>query len=333
MSDFLTPSAIQEIPVVKEDRKYWLVRTSGGDHYEKFIEGEYIGMNYEEITLEDIFFANKDNVGLYNLGEKIKKTYEDETRPTHIANQLIRFAYGIKAGDIVFIPNESSVNLYFGEVLDDAAYIEENPTDGCPYRKRKKVRWIKSELRRSLDASFYKLMFSHQTITDASEFADEIDRIFHSLYIKGDKANIVLNVTTEDDIKARTFYGFGQILPLLDDYCQEEQIPNTDDYSIKTDVHSPGVIVITSLSIVGLIALGLIVVSIAGGSFHFTHKSDGSTTEAGLKTDGIIERIRGFLNSRSNRQNAAKIIDKAIEEMGITTPEELVKIIKEMKNK
>lgn len=34
------------IPIIPEDRRYWLVRTKGGEYYRDFFEGNYIAIGY-----------------------------------------------------------------------------------------------------------------------------------------------------------------------------------------------------------------------------------------------------------------------------------------------
>jgi predicted Mrr-cat superfamily restriction endonuclease len=63
--------------------------------------------------------------------------------------QLLRFAREIAVGDIVFVPNGGSRKVHIGRVSGGFEYVD-NPTDGCPYRQRRPVEWIKDVPRSTL---------------------------------------------------------------------------------------------------------------------------------------------------------------------------------------
>lgn len=325
-------SILDEVPTIKSDRKYWFVRTNGGEYYDSFIKGGYIAIGYNEISLSAIQVAkNNDSAGIENLTLKIKETYkEEESRPGHVASQLVRFAYQIKKGDIVLIPNENSHTIHFGEIASTPTDIVRAPNDKCPYQKRKRVKWIKSVRRNKLDADFYKLMFSHQTITDASDYAGFIDRTLNSLFIKGDETHLVLDVNTTDEINAKSLFSFGNALNLTEELCSDESIDNPD-FNVKLNVQSPGTIEITAVVALGVIALGLILVTISGGGLTFKYKTaDKTDINATLKTDGIIEKMRNYLNSKSARKSKADILKKSLEDLKLTNPDDLINILKEL---
>lgn len=322
------------IPVIKNDRNYWFVRTDGGNYYDDFVNGNFIAIGYNEISLADINIVQKGGQeNLDVLSDRIKKVYPDELRPGHIASQLERFTYKIKKGDVVIIPSESSTILHFGEVVSTPVYID---TIGhCDYTKRKRVKWLKSKPKRELEAELYKLIFTHQTVSDANEYADFIDRTLHKIYIKGEYASLVIPVKTKDKVKTNDFYDFGSLFSLSSEFCKEEGIDDGVEYNIQSKVQSPGALVITTLSVLGVMAIGLILNGIAGGgfTFKFSRSEKETKAETSAKTDGLIEKVRVALNSKANRRAKAEIVKEAMKNMKIDSPEELVKILNKFDEK
>lgn len=344
-----TPTIIEQleyleklIPVINKDRRYWFVRTEGGDYYDHFINGSYIAIGYNEVTLSEIKLGeNSDPFGMDILTEIIKDKRPNETRPGLTSSQLVRFVYQIKKGDIVFIPSSSSEYFYFGEVQSTIVDIA-NSNDGCPHLKRKKVSWIKQFSRQKVDSDLTKIIYTHQTISDVQQYDWIIDRLLNDFFIKGNETHLVLNVRQREKISADVFFSFGDIFKLANEFCLENNIPIVNNTQIKTKVQSEGVLECISQGDVikgalEILALGLILVALAGGKFSLKIKNNEKQgfsldAESGVPT-GIIERISKFLNDRADRKVRAKLVDKALEKMEIKDPKDLVKLIEKSENK
>ncbi|QDH78741.1 hypothetical protein FKX85_06700 [Echinicola soli] len=323
---------LEKLPKVKEDRGYWLVRTKGGLYYESFFDGEFIAVGWEKIKLSDVAKGKTDNkTGFQILREIISKHYPDESRPGYAANQLLKFAYDIKKNDIVLIPSENSDIIAFGEVVETPSYSDIYSNDKCAFSKRKKVRWLKTIGRNKLDPHLYKLMFSHLAISDASGYAEQIDKEISSFFVKGGKAHLVLEVQAEEDIPAKNLFEFGLYsLDILDEFCKVESLKiKSDEFNVKLDVQSPGFIEISGMDISGIVLLGLIIVSIAGGGASLKMKN----VNFGINTDGIIEKIGGFLRVNSNIKAKKKLLENHTKNLDIKDPEELIKLFKELNKK
>ena len=120
-------------------------------------------------------------------------------------------------------------------------------------------------------------------------------------------------------------------MELLDDFCAEENLDyKSDDFNVKLNLQSPGVIEISGIMIGGIVLLGIIMVSIAGGGFSFKYKKDVTAT---MKTDGIIEKVKGFLTSKSNIKTKKELLEKHMKDLKITDPEDLIKILRELNKK
>jgi hypothetical protein len=337
MSNLTLEEILDALPKINANRNYWFFRTNGGQFYNYFIQRNLIAIGYDKINLLDIkATVNNDADSIRILGEKIKNEYgEEETRPNYIASQLTKFAYGIKKGDIVFIPSYSSNEITFGEVIETQAFIDNttiNDTDVCPYYKRKKVKWIRTMSRDELDPNLYKLMFSHHTITETNNYGEFIDKITNSFFIKNAKAHLVLDVQTKAEIKAKDLFQMGAIsLELLDDFCEAENLSyKSDDFNVKLNLQSPGHIELSGITMGGIVIIGIILVSLAGGGFSIKL---GQELSIDLKTDGIVEKIRAFLKSNSNVQTKRALLEKHMKDLEIKDPEDLIKVLHELNKK
>jgi len=322
---------LQSLPTINKKRKYWLVRTSAGAHFDGFMAGNFIAIGYNQITFEDIKAGNlKDEaIGVGILTEKIKKIYKEEKRPKHTARQLLKFTYKIKKGDIVLIPSKNSDFISFGEIKETPAFNEFDNKFDCGYIKRKKVRWLHTITRNQLDPNLYKLMYSHHTISKANQYDIYIDKILNSFFIKEDKAHLILNVKTTEEIKARSLFALGDLaLDLFDEFCKEEELElNSDNFEVKLAMQSPGFIELAGTDISGIIILGIIIVAVAGGGFKL---KVGDKVKVSLKSDGIIEKIRKFLNTKNNIKTKKELLEEHIKNLQIEDPQELIDILKKL---
>ena len=321
---------LENLPKVKENRNYWFVRTSGGDYYHSFRTGEFIAIGWDQISLEEISKYNtKDQTGFENLKKKIKDKYPEEARPGHAAKQLLKFTYGISKNDIVLIPSTNSEYITFGEVINTPAYNNFDNKYDCPYHKRKEIKWLTTVDRNDLDPHLYRLMFSHHTISEADNYAEYIDKEISSFFIKGDKAHMVLEVQSQNDVKAKELFQMGLLpLEIFDEFCKDENLGyDSDNFNVKLDVQSPGFIEISGLAIGGIIVLGIILISIAGGGFNMNYKKD---LKVGFKSDGIIEKVRKYLKTKNNIQRKKELLEKHMKDLNIKNPDELIKILKEL---
>lgn len=333
------------IPIISENRKYWLVRTKGGVYFNDFYLNDYVAIGWDEIN--DISLMIEANREL--LTEKIKKEYDknkntdeedSEVKKTGnfglIATQLIRFASEIKKGDIVIIPSQKSNNIAFGEIIDDEIYeeivdIEEIEDTQCPFIKRRRVRWIKRQEKESVDIYLYKLLNSHHTITDACEYSNIIERTLNSLYVKDSTAHFTMRVGQENNIKLKDLSRLiNNNICIIDEF---NKLNNTDldvdDVAIKINLHSPGPVEIQG-AIIAVLVISMVTFAVCGGSFKFTRKNGNKDTETGLemKSDGFMEKLIKFMdhfskNKLENDRLKAQL-EESRRELKINVPQDIV---------
>ncbi|MFB8427030.1 hypothetical protein ACFC4S_34370 [Priestia megaterium] len=279
------------VPYISANRNYWLVRTEGGTYYDSFHLNGYIGVSWNELdynffnqekyTGENPTVSKEDLTAFYeqkyfNDEEKMQYYLKNSKR---ISTMVNRFVFEMKKGDIVLIPSASSETIAFGEIMDDHVFFENNLPETppqekydyayCPFVKRRSVRWLKDVRKDQLDSNLYTLLYSQHTINhiDDEKYGHYIDRTLDSIYIKGDKAHLVLNVQQTGDINALSFADIitGSV-KIINGFRQEyPDVGNIDGkkIKIKANVQSPGPMELFG-SITEVLLLTSIVVDVFG---------------------------------------------------------------------
>ncbi|MFJ7839813.1 restriction endonuclease [Lysinibacillus sphaericus] len=232
------------IEKIEENRNYWLVRTESGAYYNDYTSGNYIAIGWDEFSNASEFSSE---IMSENMANKISKEYPDK-QPGRIYNQIRKFLFDIKIGDVVMIPSENSRVINFGIVTSDYIARENNKVDSCPFIKSKSVNWIKSINRNKLDPYLFKMMQAHQTINNAKDYAHFIDRTMYSFYEKNEKSYLILPVNKKEDIPAFDLSQFinsiTDLVPIINEIFESEN--DKRDLDIKINVQSPGYVELKS---------------------------------------------------------------------------------------
>jgi len=312
MQEFQIEEVLNSLTRISSNRNYWFVRTQGGLYYETFLENGYVAIGYDTIRLSTIKNAHQNKHAKKALAEAIKERFPEETRPGYIGNQLIDFAYNIKKGDIVVIPSASSSRISIGEVESTLILEKDNKIDDsdCPFLKRKKIDWKKKNIPlKSLDAQLLKLKYTQRTITSIpEELTSYIDRNIVPLYVKDDNAHLALNVQRHKNLPAYSLFGaWTELLELADEFGNEEGIEiNKEDFDIRINVQSPGTIEFISYSIIGLVALSVIVAGLVGAEFE----SNSKLLKFKFKSEGLLKKVSDFLDRRQDRITKNNLSEK-----------------------
>lgn len=304
------------IDVISPDRHYWFVRTDGGEYFDDFFLGNYVGIQWNEIQV-------RLGATLDELEDVVRDRYPDEPRPGYVAGQIFKFAFEFKAGDIVLIPSKNSKYIAFGEILDDLMYIEDESTETTPdifadtdeisrliYKKRRRVRWIKTVQRDKLDPYLKTFIYAHNTIVDLNPYALFIDRSLSDFYVKGDSCFFSFRVNRKENIPYGKMLQFllanQKIADHINTYfktftTQYGEI-SLNDFSIKINVQSEG-----PIQLVGpmkkALAFGLITVSLLGGKVDLSLLGQ----EFSLESDGIkpvIQEIHSWFDKNTEKSEA-----------------------------
>ncbi|VDG24191.1 restriction endonuclease [Lactiplantibacillus mudanjiangensis] len=197
------------LPSLDPKVNYWLFRANGGQYYDDFNAGNYIGIgwNQESLSIVKGFQNNREE-----LKAHIFKNYPKEKQPGSTASQLLKFIFDLKENDLVLVPSENSERYLIGRIKGEA-YLEDNSdlldeNRHCPYTKRRPVTWIGVINRSKADTSLYKLVYAGHTMSNANEYKPFINRALFDSYIENDEMHSTFLVTQEKDIDMYEFSKF-----------------------------------------------------------------------------------------------------------------------------
>lgn len=297
---------IKNIPI---SRNYWLVRTNSGIFFDDFCKNNYISIGWDEFSNIEQLRSEKEEI----LKEKISQTYKNEKKPGYILNQIKRFVFNLKKGDMVLIPSENSSLIAFG-IIEDEIYIKDVPSSPlniknpkCTYKKRINVNWIRIMNKDKFEPYLRMLLFTHTTVSNINEYMYYINRTLYPIYLYENQLHFTYQVQTETDISFLHFSKFLNTISNSLNYFDSVTGCNfsNDKLDIKTNLNSPGII-----EIIGCIAgVGLALAFI--NSFIFGGKIDISLTE-NLKFSsehaGLLGHILKFIEEKNkNNQEIMKI--------------------------
>ncbi|MGN7309928.1 hypothetical protein ACTHQ4_02410 [Alkalicoccobacillus gibsonii] len=234
LKTFDTDIDIPEIPI---KRNYWLVRTDSGVWYEEFSNNDFIAIGWDKVN-------EKKSFSLDNRDEAYESIIENypESSPGHIFGALNRFKNDIKIGDIVMIPSEKSETIRFGKVTGNEFIAEVTPTeldlDQCPYKRRRDVNWYKSVSRKQLDPQLFKMMQSHHTISNATDYSLYIDKTLNSFFIKNERLYVNFDIRLGNDLNYNDLKNFINLPEDIDKQFLDGESPL--DFESKIRIQSPG---------------------------------------------------------------------------------------------
>lgn len=327
---------IKTIPTINSSSDYWLVRSNSGEFFTDFNINSYIGIAWNEISLDDIKSAKNDSETLKNTLRKKLKTDNDheisEQSYGSIAGQLLRFVNKIKVNDIVVVPSERSERFIVGKVISEP-YEEnnisnENETEDyhkSNYKKRIQVRWINRFNRSDADSALYKMIYTHNTLSNINEYKAFINRALYRYYIEDDKLYISFKVTESDNISSESLGQFIYQYSLLN-----RMLFPDNKLDVKTNVQSPGDIEFIShivkdgLYLFGLISAGGI--ALMGGKFSFmgqTFETPGIMSYKAKKRSEQIANDKEQLELIKEAARVSKELQVPISALGIEVPDKL----------
>ena len=154
----------------------WVVRAEFGKHADTFRSGGYVAIDY---LIAQPYPIGEGREAFIEVYKKYNQTSTSNVVIGQQVGQITRFCEDMKPGDYVITPSENNDTLYYGKVLDEPYRYEANPTDTCPYRHRRSVKWSnKTASRSTFSVPFQNTIRSSLTVfsvSQASEFLAAID--------------------------------------------------------------------------------------------------------------------------------------------------------------
>lgn len=278
---------------IDTNRRYWFIRTQGGEYFDEFFLDGFVGIGDEDVPCVDEKDRTKE------LVEKVKESHPQATRAL---NQIHKFCKEIHKGDIVVIPSASSAQFAFGIIEEDEIYEEEAPSeedilDGrCPYTRRRKTHWIQGIPKSRVDSKLYTFFRNQQKLSNVDGYGEFIERALNPFYVKEGIAHFTLSLVTPESPNAfdMPLYMNGILSRAKELYkdigCNENDIK----VQSRTNVQSAGLIELlgdpTFVALTSIVVIGLF-----GGQATFHHPSD-DVYDGGVKTDGLAGFVLSLID-------------------------------------
>ena len=250
-----------EIHEINPDTNFWMVRTNQGRFYDEFIRENFIALGWNIITEERIS-NNKTENEKKLIYEEIKKNYKGTKQPGRVYNKCVHFVEDIRENDIIMIPKANSEAISFalaGEYyeaksLDYTKEIEVNAqiNEGwgqtfsikCPYRKRRKIKLLKTISGSRINPNLYKALVSYHGISNIYDYRDYILSSIYNVYYWDNQINYVFNIEKQKDINP---VHISNLIINFADIVREILVNETDinELSGKMNINSPGDLMLT----------------------------------------------------------------------------------------
>jgi hypothetical protein len=171
--------------------RFWVVRVSGGEFIEPCKKGKYVAIGWNELNdlswlLDASIEASDAKRKLYDLYEKkLKKWHENKRQKEINTAQVYRFVKEIKNGDFILSPTTKRTIL-IGRIAGDY-FPAHKQKDGCPYKQRRAVDWIKEVPRDDMSQKLRNSLGAHLTVFRLSGHDEELTAL-----IEGKKISVKL---------------------------------------------------------------------------------------------------------------------------------------------
>lgn len=326
-------NTVDNIETIPDTREYWLIRTQSGQLYDNFIEHDFVAIDHEKLTLKMLYDLKRQFNDEKQLKDEIKSRLDvlykgEDLNAALAAGQIIKFVYHIKKNDIVIIPSEGSNRISFG-VVNDSIIPELSSQDlkrtGCDYKKRKDIKWIKTVKKEQLDPYLYKMLVSHQAITNVNNYSQQIERTLSNFFIKNGEGNLILSVQKSSDIGAFSLFQTGYyLLNQLNNFAKENNIQiDLDSIDLKTYLNSPGKIHLKAPNASTVFLLAVLFIGLNGGGLKI------ESLGLDLSTDGLIQKVIEYQNNNHDRETKEALLYN-IKQLKIQNPDDAVKILQQL---
>lgn len=155
--------------------KLWVVRAELGKYADDFRNGGYVAVDY---GISEPYPIGKPREAFEDAFKKYNSSVTSNVVIGQQAGQITRFCEGLQVGDYVITPSDNNGVLYYGKVLDEPYRYEAEPTDSCPYRHRRSVKWSENtESRSTFSVPFQNTIRSSLTVFSVSKATDFLTKI------------------------------------------------------------------------------------------------------------------------------------------------------------
>ncbi|WP_300597334.1 hypothetical protein [Niabella sp.] len=328
----------------ESNKNYWLIRSQGGTLYSNFLEVGYVGLEHDGIDAEFIKEISEKHINSGAIIKQLLKVKINEYANLNleegedlsaralslIVNQVYKFMYTIKSGDIVVCPSANSDFISIGEIVGDTIDLNISNEERrrmevkTPFIRR--VKWKKHVSKMDIDPYFYRMFTAHQALNDAGAYAEVIERTLKDVFYLDNETHFIINVSQRGELPAKDIFGMGyNLLSLLDEVSIHFNLNiSSDQLASSINLNSPGKIDLKSKIKKATLMAGIILFICGGGyeSKEFTLKTDG--------LPGVLKSINDFINESNDRKMKKEIFEKYKDSLSIKAPEDLINLLKQV---
>ena len=319
-------SLIEDIKNIDDDKRYWFVRTMGGQFFDTFKTNDFIAVGCNLVSLSDLnTLPKKPKKAQIALREILKSRYPEDKSAGRSAAMILKFVREMKVGDVIVIPSANSSRFAFGEIVGDPYEVEHDENE-CLFHKRRTIEWKASKRRSVLPPLLQLPLISQHALSDITAHSTLIDSVMNSFYTKDDTANLVLKINTTSDVTLDDFCALNSIPTLIEGFCNEYGIDfKRSDIVLKIQMESPGWLRLTGKGVLGILFVGLVINSVCGGGIEFDSNPTGTTGK--IYTKGILGAWSEYLDKEADRE-LKKAAVRAVDSMQIGKPVDIDAIVK-----
>ena len=256
-----------KIKEIKEDVRFWLVRTQGGLFYNEFIESGFIAIAWNYLDKKAVL-ENKNEKDIKKTVTRLESKYSNvmklqgkitKGQGRRAYNKCERFINELKVGDIVMVPSSQSSLITFAQV-GNYYEIKENDFEKemevmsdiapngpvlhkCPYKKRREIKVLKTINSNCMNPNLFKALVSYHGLSNIDDFSSFILSSIYDAFYYNNKLNCVFNVKQRNGLDAidlsNFIYSFSSLLKIDDKNAK---------ITAKMNLNSPGEVVIALLN-------------------------------------------------------------------------------------
>lgn len=324
---------------IPNSTQYWFVRAgTGARYFHDFKTNNFIAIGDNEVKLDELkeidhrhrqlketFEAEykrifndtylellEESSDYRELSSSEQSDEKEKTKrsSTISATKTFSFVEEMNIGDYILVPYKSSAAFLIGLIVSDVfdSPIEREYTSPeedyfkADYDKKRYVVWIKEISGEELPDSLSWIQHGHRAVFDITEYSEEINPLISSRYLYMNKVHLQLNVNSEKEINTLNWFKFQEII--VNNYPEYA----TEIYQ-KTDVQSPGAIILETLVENWAILLPLGLSLFTGADIEFKGVK--------IKFEGPLARFMpGYQEKKIEEREIAKLEkEKAKEEI------------------
>jgi predicted Mrr-cat superfamily restriction endonuclease len=123
----------------------YCVRAEYGTYARQFVQGNYVAIGWLDGADLSAIRAKEELYPLY------RAAYPQDTNYVvgQQVGQIARFLFDLHVSDYVITPAADTELLHVGVVGDDPSYFYGGTEDGCPFKHRRRVRWLPNTYKRA----------------------------------------------------------------------------------------------------------------------------------------------------------------------------------------